>query len=77
MQGGNGNLAAIPEFIRADFAGAIQNVLIAMAVMVGVAALVALRGLQRGVQDDPETAVTDHEGQRPGDEPDAAYPTLR
>ena len=77
MQGGNGNIAAIPAFIRADFASAIQNVLIAMAVIMGVAALVALRGLKRGRQDDTETAVTDREGQLPGDEPDAVYPTVR
>jgi hypothetical protein len=76
LQGGSGNIATIPAFIRADFASAIQDVLIGMAVIMGVAALVALRGLKRGVQDDPE-AVTDREGQRPGDEPDAAYPTLR
>ena len=47
-----------------------------MAVIMGVAALVALRGLKRGVQDEAE-AVTDREGQRPGDEPDAVYPTVR
>ena len=48
-----------------------------MAVIMGAAALVALRGLRRGVQEDVETAVTDREGRRPGDEPDAVYPTLR
>jgi hypothetical protein len=77
LQGGNGNIAAIPAFIRADFASAIQDVLIGMAVIMGVAALVALRGLKRGVQEDAETAVTDREGQRPGDEPDTVYPTVR
>jgi MFS family permease len=77
LQGGSGNPAAIPQFIRADFAGATHDVLIAMAVIMGLAALVALRGLQRGLQDDAETAATDREGQLPGDEPDAAYPTLR
>jgi hypothetical protein len=77
LQGGSGNPAAIPQFIRADFAGATHDVLIAMAVIMGVAALVALRGLKRGVQADAETAVTEREGQLPGDEPDTAYPTLR
>ena len=77
LQGGSGNPAAIPQFIRADFAGATHDVLIAMAVIMGLAALVALRGLQRGRQDDAETAATDREGQLPGDEPDAVYPTLR
>jgi hypothetical protein len=48
-----------------------------MAVIMGVAALVALRGLKRGVQEDAVTAVTDREGQRPGDEPDTVYPTVR
>ncbi|MGH3287396.1 MAG: MFS transporter [Streptosporangiaceae bacterium] len=76
LQGGSGNPAAIPQFIRADFAGATHDVLIAMAVIMGVAALVALRGLKRGVQADAE-ALTDREGRVPGDEPDAAYPTAR
>jgi EmrB/QacA subfamily drug resistance transporter len=76
LQGGSGNPAAIPQFIRADFAGATHDVLIAMAVIMGLAALVALRGLKRGVQDDAE-ALTDREGRVPGDEPDAAYPTAR
>jgi predicted MFS family arabinose efflux permease len=77
LQGGSGNPASIPQFIRADFAGATRDVLIGMAVIMGLAALVALRGLKRGVQDDAEAAVTDREGQLPGDEPDAVYPTLR
>jgi EmrB/QacA subfamily drug resistance transporter len=76
LQGGNGNPAAIPQFIRADFAGATRDVVIAMAVIMGLAALVALRGLKRGVQQDTD-APPDREGQVPGDEPDAAYPTLR
>jgi EmrB/QacA subfamily drug resistance transporter len=76
LQGGSGNPAAIPQFIRADFAGATHDVLIAMAVIMGLAALVALRGLKRGVQDDAE-ALTDRKGRVPGDEPDAAYPTVR
>jgi EmrB/QacA subfamily drug resistance transporter len=76
LQGGSGNPAAIPQFIRADFAGATHDVLIAMAVIMGLAALVALRGLKRGVQDDAE-ALTDREGRVPGDEPDAAHPTAR
>ena len=76
LQGGNGNPASIPQFIRADFAGAIRDVLIAMAIIMGVAAFVAIRGLKRGVQED--TAAEAHsEDQRPGDEPDAIYPTLR
>ncbi len=41
LQGGNGNPAGIPQFIRADFAGATHDVLIGMAVIMGLAALVA------------------------------------
>ena len=56
LQGGNGNVAAIPQFIRADFAGATRDVLYVMAAIMAVAALVALRGLRRGVQEDAEAA---------------------
>ena len=53
LQGsGSGNVASIPQFIRADFASAIEVVLYGMAVLMGVAALVALRGLSRGVQPE-------------------------
>ena len=55
LQGGNGNAAAIPQFVRADFALATQHVLYAMAVIMAVAALVALRGLRRGIQHADET----------------------
>jgi hypothetical protein len=48
-----------------------------MAVIMGLAALVALRGLKRGRQEDTETAAPDRAGQLPGDEPDAVYPTVR
>jgi len=44
---GGGSTAAIPLFVRADFAHAIQDVLYAMAIIMAVAALVALRGLRR------------------------------
>jgi len=77
LQGGNGNVAAIPQFIRADFAGATRDVLYGMCVIMAVAALVALRGLKRGVQEDTEASAADGEGRLPGDEPDAAYPTFR
>src|SRR5260370_36663145 len=52
LQGGNGNGAAIPQFIRADFAGATRDVLYTMAAIMAAAALVALRGLKRGGQQD-------------------------
>ena len=57
LQGGNGNITAIPAFIRADFAGATRDVLYGMAIIMAAATLVALRGLKRGVQEDAERAV--------------------
>jgi hypothetical protein len=77
LQGGSGNVAAIPQFIRADFAGATRDVLYAMAVIMAVAALVALGGLRRGVQEDTEAAAAEDEGRLSGDKPDAVYPTSR
>jgi MFS family permease len=53
LQGGNGNVATIPLFIRADFAAATREVLYGMAVIMAVAGLVALRGLRRGIQEEP------------------------
>ena len=52
------NPAAIPAFIRADFATATRDVLYGMAIIMAVAALVAVRGLKRGVQEEPEAAGT-------------------
>jgi EmrB/QacA subfamily drug resistance transporter len=71
LQGGNGNIAAIPAFIRADFAAATRDVLYAMAVIMGIAALVALRGLRRGVQEDTEAAVIERVDQLRGEGPEA------
>jgi EmrB/QacA subfamily drug resistance transporter len=72
LQGGNGNPASIPAFIRADFAGATQTVLYVMCAIMAVAALVALRGLTRGVQqEDGENSTS----QLAGEDPDAdLYP---
>jgi len=61
LQGGNGNVATIPPFIRADFAGATRDVLYAMAIIMAVAALVALRGLRRGVQQETEQTAADQD----------------
>ena len=66
LQGGSGNPAAIPAFIRADFAAATREVLYVMAVIMAVAALVALRGLKRGVQEQAGT-----EREQVGEDPDA------
>src|ERR1700678_949060 len=80
LQGGSGNPAAIPAFIRADFAGATHDVLYVMAGIMTAAFLVAIRGLTRGVQPDtPDTqAQAQHDTQVtgvPGDEPDTnLYP---
>ena len=80
LQGGNGNVAAIPPFIRADFAGATREVLYAMAVIMAVAGLVALRGLRRGVQEETgETGETAAEfaAQSRGQDPDAGLYSAR
>jgi MFS family permease len=71
FQGSNGNVAAIPAFIRADFAVATRSVLYTMALIMAVAGVVALLGLKRGLQADAETAAAEPAGQRPGDDPDA------
>jgi EmrB/QacA subfamily drug resistance transporter len=59
LQGGSGSAAAIPQFIRTDFAAATQDVLYGMGVVMAVAAVVAIFGLKRGVQQAtaPETAT--------------------
>jgi hypothetical protein len=64
LQGGNGNVTAIPQFLRVDFAGAIREVLYVMAGIMAVAAIVALRGLRAGVQEEPaaETSAEAEEG---------------
>jgi len=70
LQGGSGNIASIPQFIRADFAAATREVLYGMCVIMAVAGFVALRGLKRGVQEDAEGA-----GQFAGEGPEAdLYP---
>jgi hypothetical protein len=70
LQGGNGNITAIPAFIRADFAGATRDVLYGMAIIMAVAALVALRGLRRGVQEDT-VRTTEGFSKLPGEAPGA------
>lgn len=65
LQGGNGNIAAIPQFIRADFASATRDVLYGMTIVMAVAAFVALRGLSRGVQEDTGTAKAEVSDQLP------------
>jgi EmrB/QacA subfamily drug resistance transporter len=67
LQGGSGNVASIPAFIRADFAGATKEVLYVMAAIMAVAAIVALRGLTRGVQkEDGEEGTSQLADEDPG-----------
>jgi hypothetical protein len=53
-QGGGHSAAAIPGFIRLDFAHATQTIFLAMAVVMAVAAFVALIGLRGGRQQEAE-----------------------
>ena len=73
LQGGNGNVSNIPQFIRTDFASATHDVLYTMTVIMAVAALVALLGLRRGVQQDTDTAGSERGEQAPGEDPDAGF----
>jgi len=52
---GKTSAAAIPHFVRVDFAAASHTVFLSMAGVMAVAAVVALAGLRRGVQADPDT----------------------
>ena len=71
LQGGNSNITAIPAFIRADFASAIRDVLYAMAMIMAVATVVALRGLRRGVQEDTARTAEEFSSQLPDEDPGA------
>ncbi|HEY3735263.1 MAG TPA: MFS transporter [Streptosporangiaceae bacterium] len=53
-QGGGRSAAAIPHFIRLDFAHAAQTVFLVMAVLMAVAAFVALIALRGGRQQETE-----------------------
>jgi EmrB/QacA subfamily drug resistance transporter len=65
LQGGNGNITAIPAFIRADFAAATRDVLYGMCVIMALAALIGLRGLRRGIQEDTVQTTEDYSRQLP------------
>ena len=69
LQGGSGNPAAIPAFIRADFAVATREVLYGMTIVMAVAAVIALRGLRRGVQEETVEAAEDFSSRLPGEDP--------
>jgi hypothetical protein len=77
LQGGNGNVAAIPAFIRADFAAATRDVLYGMSIIMAVAALVALLGLRRGVQHDTTPTPQELSSQLPGEGPGAGLDPAR
>jgi len=71
LQGNNGNVTVIPQFIRADFATATRDVLYGMCVIMAVAAFIALRGLRRGVQEDTAAAGAALSDQLPDEDPGA------
>jgi hypothetical protein len=58
-QGSSGSAGSIPHFIRLDFAYATRAVLIGMGVVMAVAAVVGLVGLQRGLQAEPDALRPD------------------
>jgi EmrB/QacA subfamily drug resistance transporter len=51
---GSGSVASIPHFFRLDFAGSTQAVLYVMGGVMAAAALVAIVGLRRGVQEEEQ-----------------------
>jgi EmrB/QacA subfamily drug resistance transporter len=53
---GSGGSGTIPRFVRLDFAQATHTVLLAMAGIMAAAAVVAVLGLRRGVQEDSAPA---------------------
>ena len=59
----------IPQFIRADFASATRDVLYGMCIIMAVAAVIALRGLRRGVQEDTPADQAGLSDQLPGEDP--------
>jgi predicted MFS family arabinose efflux permease len=56
-QSQGGAHGAIPHFVQLDFAYATRSVLLAMAAVMAVAAVVALFGLRRGLQAEPDPAA--------------------
>lgn len=55
----SGSVAAIPHFVRLDFACATRSVRYVMAAIMAAAAIVALVGLRAGVQEEAEPVVRD------------------
>jgi hypothetical protein len=82
-QGGSGSAAAIPHFVRLDFAYATRSVLYVMAAIMAVAAIVALNGLRGGLQEEtagdvpPDVAVAEtaaHDTSLDGEAPRGTAP---
>ncbi|MGH9016455.1 MAG: MFS transporter [Acidimicrobiales bacterium] len=61
-QSGNGKVSSIPHFVRLDFAHATRTVFYVMAGIMAVAAVVAILGLERGLQADPDDAGAEPDG---------------
>ncbi len=59
----SGNIDKIPHFFRLDFAYATRSVLMAMAGIMTVAAIVAIVGLKRGVQEEENLTPGDVDAQ--------------
>jgi EmrB/QacA subfamily drug resistance transporter len=59
---GSSSLSSIPHFFKVDFAGATQTVLYVMAAIMAVAAVTAIIGLRRGVQEDAGEAAEEPAG---------------
>ncbi|MCW3020015.1 MAG: major facilitator superfamily 1 [Solirubrobacterales bacterium] len=57
----SGGAAALPHYVRLDFAYATRSVLYVMAAIMAAAAIVALTSLRAGVQQDTEAAAVDPE----------------
>src|ERR1022692_1512535 len=59
-QSQGGSVASIPHFVRLDFAYATRSVLYVMAGIMAVAAIVAFLGLRAGLQEEEQSAVSEH-----------------
>jgi hypothetical protein len=59
---GSGPASSIPHFYQLDFAYATRTVLYVMAGIMAAAAIVAILGLRRGVQEDPASGTGVAEG---------------
>jgi len=58
-QGNSGNVAAIPHFVRLDFAYATRSVLYVMAAIMAAAAVVAFIGLRAGLQEETDVVAAE------------------